>query len=70
MKKNMTNKQEPSCAYCRLAKTAPDGKTMLCPKRGITHSGMSCSAFKYDPLRRVPRAEPVLPKFDFEDFEI
>ncbi|MCL2022841.1 MAG: hypothetical protein FWG82_00535 [Oscillospiraceae bacterium] len=70
MKKPLLNKQTPSCLYCRLAKLAPDGKSLLCPKRGITNGAMSCRSFKYDPLRRLPVEEPVLPKFDFEDFRI
>ena len=70
MKKQLFVNQPPSCGYCRFGKAAPDGKTVLCQKRGVTHPGMYCKKFLYDPLRRVPMPSPVLPDYSPEDFAI
>ncbi|MDR3344953.1 MAG: hypothetical protein LBT21_05120 [Oscillospiraceae bacterium] len=70
MKKPLFSKQPPSCGYCRYGKPAPDGNSVLCPKRGVTHAGMFCKKYSYDPLRRVPKPEPKLPHYSPEDFSI
>jgi hypothetical protein len=70
LKKALFNDLPPSCAYCVHGRTAPDGESVLCPKRGITHAGMRCKKYEYDPLRRVPKGEPALPKFTKEEFAL
>lgn len=44
---------EPRCTYC--AKGAPlEEERILCAKKGVVPAGGHCSAFHYDPLKRVP----------------
>jgi len=69
MRKPLFNHQPPSCGYCLHGKSSPDGKTVLCPKRGVTHAGMACKKYVYDPLRRAPKPIPKMPVFTPEDFE-
>ena len=46
-------KIEPSCSYCQRGKAVtPD--TVLCKKKGVIPLAGACSAFRYDPLKRVP----------------
>lgn len=54
-------KIEPRCAYCKKA-VALEEDLMLCIKKGIVLSGGHCSAFRYDPLKRVP-VRPAAPDF-------
>lgn len=56
-----TKKIEPSCSYCQRGKVM-DGDSVLCKKRGVTPADSSCSAFQYDPLKRIP-PRPKLPNF-------
>ena len=64
-------KIEPSCSYCQRGKAVtPD--TVLCKKKGVIPLAGACSAFRYDPLKRVP-PRPVTPDFchlDGKDFTI
>ena len=60
----------PACEYCSRGSCAPDGKTVLCPKKGVMQKNSSCSAFRYDPLKRKPKLPVELPKFDASDFEL
>ena len=48
---------EPCCAFCEHGRTAPDGKTVLCIKKGVV-------------LPREPKPRPRLPQYDQSDFEI
>ena len=52
---------EPKCAYCQRGKSI-EGDSILCIKKGIMEPGDSCSAFRYDPLKRVP-PRPITPDF-------
>lgn len=60
----------PACEYCTRGSGAPDGKTVLCPKKGVMQKDSSCSAFRYDPLKRKPKQPVELPQFDASDFEL
>ena len=44
---------DPRCAYCARGSRLSDDK-VACVKRGIVLPEDRCSAFKYDPLKRVP----------------
>lgn len=62
---------EPRCAYCAHSRPL-DETQVVCKRKGVLSAGDHCSAFRYDPLRRVP-PRPV--KVDFsplkdEDFEL
>lgn len=64
-------KIEPRCAYCQ--KGAPISEDeVACVKKGIVESGFHCSAFRYDPLKRVPPRPVKLEteKLSAEDFSI
>ncbi len=66
-----TKKIEPNCAYCKRGK-AIDPETVLCKKKGVIPPEGACSAFRYDPLKRVP-PRPVVPDFSrlkTEDFTL
>ena len=64
-------KIEPSCSYCQRGKAVtPD--TVLCKKKGVIPLAGACSAFRYDPLKRVPpRKKPQnFDRFQKEDFTL
>lgn len=61
---------EPCCAFCEHGRTAPDGKTVLCIKKGIVLPDGHCRKYRYDPLRREPKPRPKLPQYDKSEFEI
>ena len=62
---------EPQCAYCE--KGSPIGEEQVaCRKRGVVSSGDHCSAFVYDPFKRVPPRPAALntEKVNEEDFSL
>lgn len=64
-------KIEPRCAYCE--KGAPlNEDEVACVKCGIVDAAHHCSAFSYDPLKRVPPRPVKLEtdKLSAEDFSI
>ena len=62
---------EPRCAYCARGREL-DPEQIVCPKKGVMSAGSHCTAFRYDPLKRVPpRPEPPdFSRFDGEDFSL
>ena len=59
----------PSCSYCAFGSPAPDGKMVLCSRRGVVSPYYSCRRFRYDPLLRVPHRQE-LPLMDPTDFTL
>ena len=57
----------PDCSYC--AHMSRKEGEMICLRRR-SPAVKACSAFSYDPLRRVPRQEPRLPVYRPEDFSL
>ena len=55
-------KQKPEidrlCKYCELAASLKNPDEMLCAKKGVVSAGYHCHAFRYDPLKRDPGAQP------------
>ncbi len=51
---------DPACRYCAAGTPTVDRKFILCPKRGVMEPSASCTAFRYDPLRREVRRRPAL----------
>ena len=60
----------PACSYCAFGSPAPDGKMVLCTRRGVVSPYYSCRRFQYAPLKRRPRGVRLLPKYRPEDFEL
>ena len=63
-------KYPPKCAYCSKGRLSPNGKDILCKKRGIMQPDDSCRSYKYDVLKREPKNQAVLPEIDPKDFEL
>lgn len=61
---------EPSCSYCKFGKLSSDSNKILCNKKGIVELSDSCKKFKYEPLKRIPTKQKLLPKYKKSDFEI
>ncbi len=59
----------PDCVYCVHGWSIGRGE-IVCEKKGISEEGLSCRRFKYDPLKRVPDYQTILPpqEHDPEDF--
>lgn len=71
MKQTVLNKKiEPACKYCAVGRLSCDEQTVLCTKKGVMQPDSHCRAFRYDPLRRVPREKPSMPQFSAEDFSL
>jgi len=62
---------EPRCAYCARGARIDDGH-VACVKRGVVADTDKCSAFRYDPLRRMPSrpAELNTSRLSPEDFQV
>jgi hypothetical protein len=58
-------KIEPSCAYCSHGRSGAE-EDVLCIFRGVMSPWDKCRRFNYDPLRRIPEAEP-LPVTEADD---
>lgn len=72
MKKKILNpkKYTPECRNCEKGKILPDGVNVFCAKKGIKELNGSCMAFRYDPLKRIPKKAPVIESVDPADFEL
>ncbi len=66
-KKLFGNNIDASCEYCHHAQKVND--IFICTLNKTLTNG-KCMQFSYNPLMRVPRTMPNLPKFDPKDFEI
>ena len=56
-----------ACEYCECATIIHDEDNVLCSRHGIVNRDYACRKFVYDPLKRVPRVLPPLPKLSEED---
>ena len=71
MKKRSQPSERPArCGWCRHGASSADGTRVFCKKRGVMDADDCCSRYDYDPLRRVPHAQPVLPVPDAEEFRL
>ncbi|WOC32416.1 MULTISPECIES: hypothetical protein [Caproicibacterium] len=59
---------EPRCDYCAHAVGAQGGGSCLLGRQPAQNG--ACRSFRYDPLRRVPRARPPVPKPGAEEFKL
>lgn len=67
-KKLFGNNITPSCEYCDNCVDGGGG-VLICTKNKEIIQG-KCKGFKYNPLLRVPKSAPLLPKYDPKDFEL
>lgn len=70
MKKAFGGRIRPACEYCLRGRMMKAEKMVLCEKKGVVDPQHSCRAFRYDPLKRVPREAPRLMQFSEEDFKL
>ena len=64
-------KLQRSCSYCRLGTELSDG-SVLCAKKGLVDSSMSCRKFRYEPTKRIPgkQTTPDFSQYDDNDFSL
>ena len=68
-KKLFGNQISPDCSYCEHGAKKSDGSYSCAQNRTMPFKG-GCKAFRYDPLKRVPKAGPKLPAYSPEDFSL
>ena len=64
-------KHPPQCAYCKHAAPA-EADHLICRRKGPVSPEAHCRSFRYDPLKRVPKAARALDfsKYDDMDFSL
>lgn len=55
------------CEFCEHAVIINDEENVLCSKKGIIGKKQKCRKYVYDPLKRVPRQLPEIPKLSKDD---
>ncbi len=70
IKKNDGPEVAKVCIYCENATVIADEENVLCSLCGIVNKEFCCKKFAYDPLKRVPRPMPPMPKLTEEDLLI
>ena len=55
------------CALCRHGTPIFTGSEVLCRKYGLVSSAACCRRFAADPLKRVVKPMPPLPKLDISE---
>ncbi len=60
----------PKCIYCETGIIAPDGKSVLCTKKGVMMPDSFCRKFRYDPLKRTPETLNLRTDYSTEDFSL
>ncbi|HCC36010.1 MAG TPA: hypothetical protein DEQ02_10465 [Ruminococcaceae bacterium] len=71
MKQNLFDSDiAPMCQYCLHGRISQSNLGILCVKCGIVDESFSCGKFKYDPLKRVPKAFQSLPEYTHKDFAL
>ena len=62
---------EPQCAHCEYAEISKDSDVAVCRKiGGIMQLTSKGKKFRYDPLKREPKAINLTSDFDKSDFEL
>lgn len=64
------NKPEPSCEYCKNGTLLFNEDDVVCSKYGFIKRKVTCSKFKYNPLKRTPKSANFESDFDESDFSI
>lgn len=56
MKQKLFNKDiSPQCSICKHGKNTPDGKEVICHRKGVIAADYVCKKYVYDVLKRSPR---------------
>lgn len=55
------------CKYCENATVISDDDYILCSRHGIVSKQYHCKKYAYDPLKRVPKQMPPMPRLSEED---
>ncbi len=64
-------KIEPQCAFCEFAEIRKGSDVVVCRKAGgVMQLYSKCKKYKYDPLKRQPKAPLFRNDYKKEDFEI
>ncbi|MBR5559033.1 MAG: hypothetical protein IKU72_02155 [Oscillospiraceae bacterium] len=61
---------DPACCYCEHSLPEEAQTTLNCRFKGKVEPSGSCRRFSYDPLRRVPTRQVVLPSYSDEEFKL
>ena len=56
--------------YCKFGQYLEYSDEVFCAKKGFREKFSKCGAYKYDPLKRIPKTNVIEQKFKKEDFEI
>ena len=60
-----------ACRYCEHGRISSDGKSVLCPKKGILLPDDVCRRYIYDPLKRKPmKRTRGNEQYSLSDFEL
>lgn len=65
--KNLTPDIPYVCQFCEHAALINDECNVLCEYKGIVNREYKCKKYVYDPLKRVPRTLPPIPKLSEDD---
>ena len=65
-----SNKNDKKCAYCAFATIIEIDERIICPNRGFVNAEERCQKYRYDPLKRIPKKQPVLPTYSEDDFKL
>lgn len=70
-RKLLEKKKYPSvCETCLHGRLSPDGRNVLCVKKGIVETDGKCRKYSYDPLKRIPKKPLLVEQANPKDFEI
>ncbi|MDD6284634.1 MAG: hypothetical protein PUB05_04645 [Firmicutes bacterium] len=58
------------CAICLRGRRSPDGRSVLCARRGVVEPDYCCRSFRYDPLKREPMAAPKPSEHSPDEFSL
>jgi len=61
---------DPACSYCEHSIPTENQALLNCPFKGKVDAAASCPRFCYDPLRRKPVRQLVLPKYSAEEVKL
>lgn len=69
--KEMFNKDiVKKCAHCCNSLPLSNNGEMACKIRGIVNSDDLCRKYKYDPLKRVPKAQKIADNYSADNFNL